>query len=151
MWPFQGLNPALVFVGEGEMGDKLRTLAPDAIFLGFRNQSELAALYDMADVLVLPSGREPWGLVVNEAMACATAVITSDRVGCAGDLVTDDCGIVFPNGDENGLAAALSRCLRNSDAMGRAAQKAIRRWSFDEDLRGLRQAIDYVTQNVGNA
>ncbi len=94
----------------------------------------------MADVLVLPSEREPWGLVVNEAMACATAVITSDQGGCAGDLVTDDCGTVFPNGDENGLAAALSRCLRNSDAMGRAARKAIRKWSFEEDVRGLRQA-----------
>ena len=148
---FGGLKPALVFVGDGEMGDRLRTLAPDAIFLGFRNQSELAALYDMADVLVLPSGREPWGLVVNEAMACATAVITSDQVGCAGDLVTDDCGVVFPNGDVDGLAAALSRCLNNSDAMGRAARRAIRKWSYEEDLRGLRQAIDYVTGHVGNA
>lgn len=148
---FGGADPALVFVGGGEMEGTLRGLAPDAVFAGFRNQSELPAFYDMADLLVLPSEREPWGLVVNEAMACATAVITSDRVGCAKDLVSADCGAVFPHGDRAALAAALARCLRHSGAMGRAARDAIRKWSFEEDLRGLRRAIDYVTGRAGNA
>jgi len=136
-----------VLVGSGEMEPALRDRIPDATFLGFRNQSELPALYDMADVLVLPSEREPWGLVVNEAMACATAVVVSDQVGCAGDLVTGDCGIVFPGGDADALAAALVQSLDNSVEMGRAARAAISKWSFHEDIEGLKQALGYVMQH----
>lgn len=140
----QDLHPALVLVGEGEMEARLRRLAPEAVFAGFHNQTTLPALYDMADVVVLPSECEPWGLVVNEAMACGTAVVTSDQVGCAADLVTPDCGVVFPSGDADALAAALVHSLKNAPAMGRAAAESIRKWNFEEDLRGLKQAIDYV-------
>jgi len=137
--------PALVFVGSGDLEAALRAMVPDAVFVGFRNQGNLPALYDMADLLVLPSEREPWGLVVNEAMACGTAVVTSDRVGCARDLITAERGDVFPDGDSDALAAVLARCLPDGEALGRAAQAAIAGWSFDADLRGLRRAIDFVT------
>ncbi len=136
-----GSKPALIFVGDGEMEGTLRRMAPGAVFTGFKNQSELPAYYDLADVVVLPSEREPWGLVVNEAMACGTAVIASDQVGCAADLIKPDCGAVFPRGDAGALAAALERCFGDSEAMGRAAAGTIRRWSFDEDIGGLKQAI----------
>lgn len=148
---FAGAEPALVFVGGGEMEGMLRDLAPDAHFPGFQNQSALPAFYDLADVLVLPSEREPWGLVVNEAMACGTAVVTSDQVGCASDLVTEDCGMVFPSGNADALAAALVRCLGHGVAMGRAAQKAIEAWSYEADVRGLRQALDHVEQSRGKS
>ncbi len=141
----QDLNPALVFAGTGEQEETVRALAPGAFFLGFCNQRDLPALYDLADVLVLPSEGEPWGLVINEAMACATAVVTSDQVGCASDLVTPACGAMFPSGDADALAAAIVHCLENAGAMGRAAREAITPWSFEADLRGLRQAIDFVT------
>ena len=140
-WPNE--KPALVFVGEGAMEGRLRALAPDAVFLGFKNQGALPALYDMADVLVLPSRREPWGLVVNEAMACGTAVIVSNQVGCAADLVKDRCGSVFPAGDVEALTGALVKCLDKADAMGEAAAAEIRRWSFAEDVQGLKQAIRF--------
>ena len=42
---------------------------------------------DRADVLILPSFSEPWGLVVNEAMVCGMPVIVSNKCGCAADLV----------------------------------------------------------------
>lgn len=140
-WP--NGKPALVFVGTGEMEDRLRAMAPDAVFLGFRNQGVLPSLYDMADVLVLPSEREPWGLVVNEAMACGTAVVVSDQVGCAADLVKDGCGVVFPSGDVEALNGALVKCLGDADAMGEAAAVKIRRWSFAEDVEGLKRAIRF--------
>ena len=56
-------------------------------FLGFKNQSELPAYYDLCDVFVMPTVFEPWGLVVNEVMNAGKAVIASDQVGCAPDLV----------------------------------------------------------------
>ena len=137
-------KPALVFVGSGEMEEKLRAMAPEAVFLGFQNQSALPAIYEMADVTVVPSEREPWGLVVNEAMACGTAVIVSDQVGCAVDLVNDRCGRIFPSGNLKALSAALVDCLEYSETMGSAAAAAIRKWGYDEDVKGLMQAIEYV-------
>lgn len=141
-WP--GEKPKLVFVGSGNMEEKLRALAPDAIFLGFKNQSELPPIYDMADVMVLPSEREPWGLAVNEAMACGTAVIVSDQVGCATDLINDGCGKVFPSGDVQALSDAIVYCLKHSNRMGKAAYATIKQWGFAEDIEGLKQAINYV-------
>ena len=147
---FKGPSPQLVFVGDGEMLVTLQSLAPDAHFLGFRNQQELPALYDMADLFVLPSLREPWGLAVNEAMACSTAVIVSDQVGSAVDLVSDDCGAVFQAADEDGLSNALARCLEKSEAMGEAAKSNIDMWGFDQDIAGLTAAIGFVTKRGGN-
>ena len=77
---------------------------------------ELRNLYAAADVLVLPSiptrtFREPWGLVVNEAMNQGLPVIASDAVGAAaGGLVRDGRnGLVVPAGDSAALAGALRR------------------------------------------
>jgi len=61
--------------------------AGDIRFLGFRNQSELPRFYDLADVFVLASVDEPWGLSINEVMNAGRPVIVSDQVGCHRDLV----------------------------------------------------------------
>src|ERR1700679_2509120 len=95
----------------------------DIRFCGFRNQSELPAFFDIASVFVLPARHEPWGLVVNEAMNAARAVVISDDVGCHPDLVRDGVeGFVFPIGDVDALAETLLRVLATPEtaaAMGR--------------------------------
>jgi glycosyltransferase involved in cell wall biosynthesis len=107
----------VVFAGSGELEGDLRQLAAalalPVTFLGFVNQSQLPAVYASADVLVLPSdGRETWGLVVNEAMACGLPAIVSDAVGCGPDLVERGAtGAVFPLGDVAALAAAIEGVL----------------------------------------
>jgi glycosyltransferase involved in cell wall biosynthesis len=136
--------PALVYVGDGEMREQLKAQVPDARFPGFVNQGDLPAYYDLADVFVLPSEREPWGLAVNEAMACGTAVVVSDQVGCAPDLVDGRSGLVFPTGDAAALGLALETCLDRSDEMGKHALDRIRGWSFEQDVEGLTQAVSAV-------
>ena len=133
--------PALIFVGDGESRAELEELAPDAIFTGFVNQTEMPAYYDLADIFVLPSVREPWGLAVNEAMACGTAAIVSDQVGCAADLIDSGNGRIVPAGDQISLSKALVVCLNNSEEMGKAAQQRILQWGFDQDIEGLRAAL----------
>ncbi len=133
--------PVLVLAGDGELMGKLRSTAPDAHFPGFVNQSELPAYYDMADAFVLPSECEPWGLAVNEAMACGTAVVVSDQVGSAPDLVDASNGAVFNAGDVQGLANALRHVLANAGPMGRAASDKIGSWNFDADISGLKAAL----------
>jgi glycosyltransferase involved in cell wall biosynthesis len=138
-------RPVLLMVGDGEMRAALEARhTPGLVFAGFRNQSELPAFYALADVFVLPSEAEPWGLAVNEAMACGTAVVVSDQVGAARDLVDDGCGAVFPAGDAPALAQALGRVLAHSGEMGRAAAMRIAAWDFEADLAGLREAVAHV-------
>lgn len=140
-WP--GQRPYLLYVGDGTMRRELEHNAPgDIRFLGFRNQTELPALYDLADVFVLPAEREPWGLAVNESMACGTAVVISDRVGCAPDLMDDSCGKVVPFGDDGALGRALIDVLGRAEPAGQAAARKIAGWSFAADVRGLRRALD---------
>lgn len=139
-------RPVLVMVGDGEMRAELEEKRrPGILFAGFRNQGELPAFYAMADLFVLPSEDEPWGLAVNEAMACGTAVVVSDQVGCARDLVNDECGRVFPAGDAEALAHALADLPTKGDRPGRAAARRIAAWDFEADMVGLRQALAVVS------
>lgn len=105
---------SLLFAGDGEQGDALKQLAEssafgnDVRFLGHRSARELLPVYAFAKGFVLPSTREPWGLVVNEAMAASLPVIVSDRCGCAEDLVRHgENGFVFDPSAESNLAHCL--------------------------------------------
>lgn len=134
-----GERPGLVFVGDGELRQSLDGAESGAVFARFRNQSALPALYDLADLLVLPSECEPWGLVVNEAMACGTAVVASDEVGAAHDLL--DPGAVFRAGDGHDLAEKLVTCLSRAGELGDAARRRVAGWDFEADVQGLREAL----------
>lgn len=152
-----GSAPYLLVVGDGEERGRLEArtgeLGLEGVrFLGFRNQSELPGFFALADVFVLPSRHEPWGLIVNEAMAAGCAVVVSDEVGSHADLITDGVeGFVFPVGDVGGLAGALGRVLASPEQaarMGAAAKARVSRWDFEADVRGLRQALAAVTGRV---
>lgn len=138
-------RPILVFVGDGEMRAELEANAgTDVHFLGFRNQSELPGLYALADVFVLAGEAEAWGLAINEAMACGTAVIASTQCGATHDLIDDDVGAVVEPGDADALAKALRRVLPDAARLGAAAARRVADWDFDADIRGLRQALDHL-------
>ena len=81
--------------------------------LGFINQAEMPSWYGCGDILALPSGREPWGLVVNEGMACGLIPVVSDAVGCGPDLVRG-LGEIYPVADVAALADALTRVARDA-------------------------------------
>lgn len=142
--------PYLLYVGDGEILPQVKAEAErkqlgDVRFLGFRNQTELPAFFDLCDVFVLVSRHEPWGLVVNEAMAAGRAVIVGDEVGCAADLVRHGVnGYAVPAGDIAALADALSEVTASPErawSMGQESRRIIETWSFREDLAGLRQAL----------
>lgn len=150
-------RPYLVIVGDGEQRATLeartRELGLDEVrFAGFRNQSELPRFFHLADVFVLPSRHEPWGLIVNEAMAAGCPVIVSTDVGSHADLVTDGIeGCVFPVGNIAALTDALHRVFASPDTaarMGRNARERLRTWTFEEDVQGLLGALAEVTRKL---
>ena len=142
----------LVYVGDGALAGDLEReignmgLERDVYRLGFRNQSELPAIYGACDVLLLPSDFEPWGLVVNEAMACGMAVVVSDHVGAGPDLAEPEC--IHRAGDCQQMATIMVRLAMNprelEDAKRRAGER-IDQWGLEETadgfLRGTTAAI----------
>ena len=133
----------IVFAGDGELRGHLTELAASlgisgrVRFLGFMNQTELPAVYRAADVLVLPSAFEPFGLVVNEAFACGIPAIASDACGCVDDLIVEgETGFSFPSGDVAALAARLRR-IKDPGArerMGAGARARISEWGPSANL-----------------
>ena len=108
---------SVVFVGRGGDEVALKELALKVLpgrvqFAGFVQREELPAYYALAEALVLPTHSDPWGLVVNEAMACGLPVIVSDVAGCARDLVRNGWnGYVVKRGDVSGLASAIQKVI----------------------------------------
>jgi len=103
----------LLMVGNGELDTALRYKYGNnrgIHFIDFQNQFLMPAIYEIADMFVLPSTGpgETWGLSVNEAMANGKAVIVSDKCGCAEDLVVNGInGYIFHAGDINKLIKVL--------------------------------------------
>lgn len=118
----------LRIVGAGPLQEQVELAAaadPRIQHQGHADWAELQEAYAEADVLVLPSRYEVWGLVVNEAMAHGCAVVVSEAVGAADDLLEPDVtGYVV----EPGSRDALLRALRELDGWepGRWAKAAAR-------------------------
>lgn len=101
-------NLNLTIVGFGTLEDELKAIAHENIsFTGAIDNKKLPVYYQQADVFVLPSKSETWGLVVEEALNNGTPVIVSDRVGCKEDLVNEDTGLVFSYDSEQSLSDAI--------------------------------------------
>jgi glycosyltransferase involved in cell wall biosynthesis len=147
-------NPMLLLAGDGALRPELEKLAAEVApglvkFLGFCNQTEIPAYYDLCDVFVLPSVFEPWGLVVNEVMNAGKPVIVSDKVGSGHDLVQPGVnGDVFRAGDVDDLRAKLLPWLKDGEMRskgGLASLDIINHWGFEENLNGLRKALAYLS------
>lgn len=141
----------LLYVGDGPLRPELeRRLRPKLgqrlVVPGFVNQSALGSFYAAADIFVLPSAYETWGLVVNEAQQFALPVIVSDRVGCRHDLVFEgETGFVFPFDDAEALRARIGRLLANRglrESMGAAGrERVLRSYTTEAAIRGVAGAM----------
>jgi glycosyltransferase involved in cell wall biosynthesis len=146
----------LCLVGNGTMEEAIREHARTdsrVQIIGFVTQKELPARLARARCLVLPSittdlDREPWGLVVNEAMHAGIPVIATDTVGAAaGGLVVDGRnGFVVPEHDPVALGRAIDRLARDREmalAMGRQAREDVRRFNYVTMADAFQSAVEY--------
>lgn len=141
---------ALVFVGEGEMGEQLRAEVddkriPDVRFAGFLNRRDIVRAYASADVFVLPSAHhETWGIVVNEAMNFSLPIVVSDKVGCAPDLVCEGAnGFIVPHDDVAEFAQRIELLVSDEQrrrAMGQRSKTLIDRWHYGVAAEGIVEA-----------
>lgn len=110
-----------------DLGDRVR-------FEGFLSETDKVAAFSAADVFVLPSEWEAFGLVLLEAQACGTPSLVSDRGGPREVIEDGRTGLVVPYGDEGAWKAALVGLLQDDhrrERMGRAArERAMTRFSW---------------------
>jgi len=138
----------LIFAGTGPLLKCLNEKANSSShvhFIGFKNQSEMPLIYRMGNIFILPSVVETWGLAVNEAMACGRAVVVSDRVGCAPDLIRRGInGDIFFCGDGRALKNILLNYLKNPNelvTMSKNAQKMIEDWSTEVAVKKIADSL----------
>ena len=145
----RGQDVEVIIAGEGDQRGALIEAAASAEvplhMLGFRNQTEMPPAYAAADLLVLPSdGRETWGLVANEALACGRPIAVSDACGCAADLARDgQAGATFALGNVEALADRVTAMIAeppNSDAILRLSKS----YSIEAAVAGIRLAIGHL-------
>jgi len=138
-----------LMVGDGPLDYELRTVAenlPNVTFGGFKNQTEMPDALAAADVLLLPSEYEAWGLIVNEAMACGLVPVVSDAVGCAPDLVSE-LGQTFPTGNIHALCGAIEAALATAGASG----TGVRLWERVEQFSLKACALAYESALIGES
>lgn len=122
-------NGHLLILGDGSLRETVAQYAADhasITFPGRKQGTELWQHFFASDVLVLPSRKEPWGLVVNEALAANLPVVVSDAVGCIEDLVEPEKnGLIFLSEDIDELCSSLSRLASERDLRETLQKRAL--------------------------
>ena len=141
----------LIILGSGPQEAQLRgavsAILQDRVrFIpAFRDPGDVFAVYRTCDVLALPSDYEPWAIVINEAAASGLALVCSDVVGAAADLLRDGVnGRSFKRGDLDGLTAALTDVTNaiNLDRYKAASLEVVGRWRVEADpVQGVARAL----------
>lgn len=135
----------LLFVGNGSLEENLKLKVEslelkNVHFKNFQNQTQMPVIYQACDLFCLPSISETWGLAVNEAMACGKALLVSDKVGCAVDLVDFRNGAVFQSENLVDLSQKLIALTNDQSIlkkMGENSLKNIENWSFEGQVNAI--------------
>lgn len=98
---------------------------------------------------MLPTHHDPWGLVINEAMACALPVITTDAAGASLDLIKNN-GYVIRSGDVRSLSSAIEALMdaKLRKAFGEESRRIISKWTYKESLESFQNMIRYLTNEA---
>lgn len=124
----QGYSARLLLVGrEADLPSMLKPLSKNArdliTYAGFQAPENLPSFFSQADIFILPSRYDGWGVVVNQALGAGLPIICSDAVGAAHDLVEPGVnGSIFPAGDTETLFQSLKGYLNNLESIRSASQ-----------------------------
>jgi glycosyltransferase involved in cell wall biosynthesis len=146
-------RPQLLLVGDGPLKADyeqiIKTHNLPVRFIGFQQKEQLPELYAAADFFALPSLSEPWGVVVNEAMACRLPVLLSDQVGAAYDLLEEGRnGFMLPAGDVEAWSKALRAMMDMPTAelerMGVNSREIVRPWNHEANVKNVLECVKLV-------
>lgn len=133
---------------ENYLQERAKELEVNIKITGFLSeQSEVFKHYFVGDALILPSIVEPWGLVVNEALAAGLPVIVSKNCGCSLDLVKQNQNgyLIDPYNVEE-ISTYINKLLfvDNTDIFSEKSRKIIKEWSFENSRISLERIINLI-------
>ena len=137
---------SLILVGNGPDEEELRQLSTEDTnihFMDFVNQSKMPMIYRTSDVFILPSISETWGLGINEAMNCGLAILASDKVGAAIDLIQNN-GFIFMAGDYRALSNQMREIVENRSLLNEFKNQSlmiIKNWSIEQLVDNFEKAL----------
>ena len=145
-------NAKLLIVGTGECEEDLKIINDgyeNIRFTGAVFGNDLINYFHSADILILPSVLETWGLVINEAMSSHLAIICSSAVGAAEDLVVAPIsGWVFESENQRDLEKVLLYCAENYEEVSKRADNGYQfmktTWNYDYYIHNLNKVKEYV-------
>lgn len=148
---------ALLLVGDGILKASLKRYLKNneiqgVYFIGSVPNKEIPRYYAISDIFVLPSYYEPWGVVVNEAMASSLPVILSDKVGANGDLLKEgENGFSFKSGNWRELAELIKKLLENTEKMskmGNMSRRIIKGFDYSYCEENLKKALNKCFKDI---
>ena len=141
-------NADLVLVGDGELKGEIENYIKrnslDHVYLpGFVNQSEISKYYSIADVFVLCSEMETWGLSVNEALNFNVPCIVSDNSACGMDLIIEGVnGFIYETGNISELAKCLDLVLSEEKNISDYEFESINSFSIEVVVNNLVKSLN---------
>ncbi len=156
-FPKENTNVKFVIVGEGTYRKKIEELLRDnklsATFCGSLDRKEMIDAMTASDIFVIPSYREAWGLVVNEAALAGLPIISSEIVGASKDLIVNNLnGYTYSPHDSSELYAHLNKLVLDKnlrEKMGDESKKIIENWRVKSSaLEGYKKALESVVKNA---
>ena len=154
----RGLDAELRIGGDGDQLPALREeaarlgLEEHVRFLGFITHEEKLTELRRAWLHVLTSPKEGWGIANLEAAACATPTVASDAPGLRESVVDGETGLLVPHGDVDALTEAIGGLLDDHarrEAMGRAARRYAKRFSWDVSADAMERLLGEVVAGSG--
>jgi glycosyltransferase involved in cell wall biosynthesis len=139
----------LLIVGDGSRHSELVQRSKDLgirniSFAGYVDFSELPAIYSIASVFVHDSHNEPWGVSVQEAIACDVPVVASDKVGSAVDLINPGVnGFIFKAGDRQDLGLKIGQALElTRKELMEYNRKLLENWNYETVIKNIETVLN---------
>lgn len=146
----------LVIIGGGSLESDYNNIInrlqlKNVRIVSFIPKSEVLRYLEAADLFVLPTREDIWGLVVNEALAVGTPVVTTDHCIAGMELLEgNDCGKIVPINDKKALEVEMSNLLNIDEDLtrvyGRNSIKAVQSYYFENIIEHHIMAIDSILQ-----
>jgi len=145
-------NWGLILTGAGPQKEDIESFIKkyalkDVYMPGFKQKEEMPLYLAISDVLILPSTYEPWGLVVNEAMASGLPVLVSKKCGCYPNLIKESVnGFSFDPFDENELLNCMKKIIENKEhlkKMGESSLDLIKNYTPENAAKVILKTIEF--------
>lgn len=146
-------NISLLLVGEGKNRIQYENIVnvfhiTNVGFTGHLEQKLLPLIYGSSNIFVLPTKRDPWGLVINEAMASGLPIISTDKAGASYDLIKENAnGFIIKENIKEELYEKMKLLIEDNELRNKFAEESsniISEWTYSKGIDSLNKLLEHI-------